>query len=69
MLLGLPLGHIVAVAAPVLFGGMKRGQGTTVVAEHKALKQLRHSPPRVVVAHPAVGRQDGMDLVPQGLID
>ncbi|KRH78602.1 hypothetical protein FERRO_15930 [Ferrovum sp. JA12] len=69
VLLVLALRHVVAVAATVLLGGVKRRQGATVVAEHDALEQVRHRRPGGVAANPTVGGEDGVHLVPQLSVD
>lgn len=69
MLLGVALGHVVAVATPVLLGRVPRRQRAPIVAEHDPLEQIRHGRPRCIAAHPAIGGQDRMDAVPQFAAD
>ena len=69
MLLGIALGHVVAVATPVLLGRMPRRQCPAVVAEHDPLEQIRHGRPCCIAAYSAIGGQDRMNAIPQFAAD
>ena len=69
VLLDVALGHVVAVAATVLFGSLKRRHRAAVAAKDDAFEQVLRLGSGRGGPHPAIGAEDRVDIVPNGLRD
>lgn len=69
VLLDVALGHVVAVAATVLFGCLKRRHRATVTAKDDAFEQVLRLSSGRGGPHPAIGAKNGMGIIPTGLRD
>jgi len=69
MLLGVVLGLVVAVAPAIAVLGVIGRHGPPITAEHQPLEQERHLAADGIGPLAPVGFEDGLDLIPQRLVD
>ena len=69
VLLDVALGHVVAVAATVLFGSLKRRHRATVAAKDDAFEQVLRLSSSRGGPHTSIRAEDRVDIVPNGLRD
>ena len=69
MLLGVALGLVVAVAPAIAVLGVVRRHGPPIAAKHQPLEQERYLAADGIGPLAPVGLEDGLDLVPERLVD